>query len=263
MLLYIDMFSEKIMNKFIVYSFVLAAFLAFNINADHHAKKGMKDGEMKPHMIAKKWTEASYTSKDKALKVVKNFMAEDGYNYPGRFVGFGFNFDPLEDEMTVNWVIENSPAVGVLQEGDTFVSVNGVPATRENRDSGKLVFAGLPGENVNAVVRRDGKNVEVSFARGLVDPRYSKSQVLTNIESANADNWGAIEHKINEIAVNKKERTVYVWSWHKSLDVPSQKEFEAHVVTRYAFNEEGKVIAIANLTEDALIQSQLGFRVTR
>jgi len=35
------------------------------------------------------------------------------------------------------------------------------------------------------------------------------------------------------------------------------------VVTRYAFNEEGKVIAIANLTEDALIQSQLGFRVTR
>jgi hypothetical protein len=58
------MFSEKIMNKFIAYSFVLAAFLAFNINADHHAKKGMKDSEMKPHMIAKKWTEASYTSKD-------------------------------------------------------------------------------------------------------------------------------------------------------------------------------------------------------
>ena len=263
MLLYIDMFSEKIMNKFIAYSFVLAAFLAFNINADHHAKKGMKDGEMKPHMIAKKWTEASYTSKDKALKVVKKYMAEDGYNYPGRFVGFGFNFDPQEDEMTVNWVIENSPAVGVLQEGDTFVSVNGVPATRENRDSGKLVFAGLPGEKVNAVVRRAGKNVEVSFARGLVDPSYSKSQVLTNIESANADNWGAIEHKINEIAVNKKERTVYVWSWHRSLDVPTQKEFEAHVVTRYAFNEAGQVIAIANLTEDALIQSQLGFRVTR
>jgi hypothetical protein len=86
---------------------------------------------------------------------------------------------------------------------------------------------------------------------------------LTNIESANADNWGAIEHKINEIAVNKKERTVYVWSWHRSLDVPTQKEFEAHVVTRYAFNEAGQVIAIANLTEDALIQSQLGFRVTR
>jgi len=258
-----DTFSENIMNKFISCSLVLAAFLAFNISADHHAKNGMKDGDMKPHMIAKKWTEAYYTSKDKALKVVKKYMAEDGYNYPGRFVGFGFNFDPQEDEMTVNWVIDNSPAVGVLQEGDTFISVNGVPATRENRDSGKLVFAGLPGEKVNAVVRRDGKNVEVSFARGLVDPSYSKAQVLSNIESANADNWGAIEHKINEIAVNRKERTVYVWSWHRSLDAPSQKEFEAHVVTRYAFNEEGQVIAIANLTEDALIQSQLGFKVTR
>ena len=158
---------------------------------------------------AKAWIEAAYAGKQEMIDSVKANMAENGLNYPGRFVGFGFNFDPQEDEMTVNWVIENSPAVGVLQEGDTFVSVNGVPATRENRDSGKLVFAGLPGEKVNAVVRRDGKNVEVSFARGLVDPRYSKSQVLTNIENANADNWGAIEHKINEIAVNKKERTVY------------------------------------------------------
>ena len=251
------------MKVFINLSITAAALLLTLPAISGHHEEGAKDPMMKNVMTAKKWVEAGYTSKEKAMKMVKKYMAEDGLNYPGRFVGFGFNFDPQEDEMTVNWVIENSPAVGVLQEGDTFISVNGVPATRENRDSGKLVFAGLPGEKVNAVVRRDGKDVEVSFARGLVDPSYTKTQVLTNIESANADNWGAIEHKINEIAVNRKERTVYVWSWHRSLDVPSQKEFEAHVVTRYAFNEEGKVIAIANLTEDALIQSQLGFRVTR
>ena len=251
------------MNKLLTYSFAVACVMAFNLSADHHEGKGMKGGKMMPLKIAKNWVEATYTSKDKTMKMVTKHMADDGFNYPGRFVGFGFVFDPQKDEMTVNWVIENSPAVGILKEGDTFVSVNGVPATRENRDSGKLVFAGLPGEKVNAVVRRDGKDVPVAFARGLVDPAYTKEQVLRNIENANADNWGAIEHKINEMAVNNKERTVYVWSWHKSLDEPTQKEFEAHVVTRFAFNEEGKVIAIANLTEEALIQSQLGFRVTR
>lgn len=253
------------MYKFITLSLLATLIGAFNLNADHHANKGMgmKGGDMKMLAIAKKWTEASYTSKEDALKIVTKHMAEDGFNYPGRFIGFGFNFDPQQDEMTVDFVIENSPAVGILEPGDTFVSVNGVPATRENRDAGKLVFAGLPGEKVNAVVRRDGKNVAVSFERGLVDPNYSKSQVISNIEEANADNWAAIEYKINEMAFNKKNRAVYVWSWHRSLDVPSQKEFEAHVVTRYAFNEKGQVVAIANLTEEALIQSQVGFRVTR
>ena len=252
------------MNKFIVYSFVLASLAACSYETNNYeSEKGMNAGGKKIVSIAKKWTNATYTSKEKTLKIVNKHMADDGRNFPGRFVGFGFTFDPQKDEMIVNWVIENSPAVGILQAGDTFVSVNGVPATRENRDTGKLVFAGLPGEKVNAVVKRDGKDIEVSFARGLVDPSYTKDQVISNIENANADNWGAIEHKINEVAVNRKEKAVYVWSWHKSLDVPTQKEFEAHVVTRYAFNADGKVISVANLTEDALIQSQLGFRVTR
>ena len=72
-------------------------------------------------------------------------MSDDGYNYPGRFIGFGFNFDPSNDKMVVDWVIENSPAVGVLQTGDTFVSVAGVPATRENRENGVLSFSIAPG----------------------------------------------------------------------------------------------------------------------
>lgn len=214
-------------------------------------------------MTAKKWVEAQYTSKDKTLKMVKKYMAEDGLNYPGRFIGFGFTYNPDSDDRAVDTVIKGSPAAKVLKPGDTFVSVNGVPATKENWDNGKLSFGGAPGEKVNVVINRNGKERKASFKRGLVNPTYSKAQVMSNIEEANGDNWGAIEHKIVEVAGNKKENSVYVWSWHKSTNNLFDIDYEENVVTRFAFNDEGKVIEIGSLSEEELVQSQLGFRVTR
>ena len=177
--------------------------------------------------------------------------------------GFGFNFDPRNDEMVVDWVIENSPAVGVLQSGDTFVSVGGVPATRENRENGILSFTGLPGQPVTAVVKRDGQNVDVSFKRGLVNPRYTKAQVIDNIESADADDWGADEHKIVEVAANRKENVVYAWTWHKFTDDITGLQYEENQVTRFQFNDDGLVVARGDMSEETLVQSQLGFKVSR
>ena len=228
-----------------------------------HHEEGSDNPMKKNVMTAKKWVEAQYTSKDKTLKMVKKYMAEDGLNYPGRFIGFGFTYNPDTDDRAVDTVIKDSPAAKILKPGDTFVSVNGVPATKENWDNGKLSFGGAPGEKVNVVINRNGKEKKASFKRGLVTPTYTKAQVMSNIEEANSDNWGAIEHEIIEVAGNKKENSVYVWSWHKSNNNLFNIDYEENVVTRFAFNDEGKVIAIGSLSEEELVQSQLGFTVTR
>lgn len=240
----------------------IALLLTLPVISGHH-EEGANNPMKKNVMTAKKWVEAQYTSKEKTLKMVKKHMADDGLSYPGRFIGFGFTYNPDTDDRAVDTVIDNSPAAKILKPGDTFVSVNGVPATKENWDNGKLSFGGAPGEKVNVVINRNGKQKKASFKRGLVTPTYSKDQVINNIEEANADNWGAIEHKIIEVAGNKKENSVYVWSWHKSTNNLFDIDFEEHVVTRFAFNDKGKVIATSSLSEEELVQSQLGFKVTR
>ncbi len=243
---------------------IVPFLISSQIFAAHHDESEISRKAMMDNInTAKSWIKAGYTDKDDFLSIVKKHMSDDGYNYPGRFIGFGFNFDPRNDEMVVDWVIENSPAVDILQPGDTFVSVEGVPATRENRDNGVLSFTGVPGQPVNAVVKRDGKNVDVSFTRGLVNPRYTKAQVLNNIESSDPEDWGADEYKIVEIAANRKENVVYAWTWHKFTDDITGLQFEENQVTRFQFNDNGQVIARGDMSEEALVQSQLGFKVSR
>ena len=67
----------------------VALLLTLPVISGHH-EEGAKDPMKKNVMTAKKWVEAGYTSKDKAMKMVKKYMAEDGYNYGSRFIGFGF-----------------------------------------------------------------------------------------------------------------------------------------------------------------------------
>ena len=243
---------------------IIPLLLSFNIFAGHHEESKVSPKDMMQNIkIAKKWINAGYTDKEEFMSVVQKDMSDDGHNYPGRFIGFGFNFDPRNDEMVVDWVIENSPAVGVLEQGDRFVSVEGILATRENRDNGSMSFTGIPGKSVKAVVNRDGKDLKVTFKRGLVNPMYSKAQVINNIESSEAGSWAADEYKIVEVAANSKENVVYAWTWHKFTDETSGLQFEENQVTRFQFNDDHQVIARGDLSEEALVQSQLGFKVSR
>mgnify|MGYP001192553510 FL=1 len=214
---------------------------------------------------ARSWINDAYTGKDEMIASVKENMAEDGLNYPGRFVGFGFNWDPDLDEgrMVVQRVIADSPAEGILQPGDEFISVEGVEVNQKNIDEEKLPFSGLPGKKVNAVIIRNGNEKNIAVTRGIVNSFSTKSQVLENLSGADSENWTTIEHRINEVATNDEDNTVYVWHWHKSLNTTFDLEFEQNVVTRLAFNDEGKVIAIGDLSEERLVLSQLGFSLTR
>jgi C-terminal processing protease CtpA/Prc len=98
--------------------------------AGHHESGSSHSNEM----TAQNWIQASYTGKQEMIATIKENMAEEGLNYPGRFVGFGFNWNPDlgEGRMVIQRVIANSPAEGILKPGDEFVSVEGVEVNQKN-----------------------------------------------------------------------------------------------------------------------------------
>ena len=139
-------------------SFGLFLLLIISACSENNASKNQAAMD-----LATAWVTASYTSQDAALSMVDQNMAGDGVQVGSRYVGFGFVWDPEGDGMVVNYVVPESPASAVLMEGDSFVEVNGVRLTNENRIN--LGFRGKPGENVDAVILRDGVEMPISVAR--------------------------------------------------------------------------------------------------
>ena len=139
------------MKKFKNYFLALSVFFIYacggDMNVDTKSNKTNMD-------LATSWVTAGYTGKSESIEMVTNNMADDGVSVGDRYVGFGFIWNPEGDGMVVDYVVPDSPADSVLKEGDAFVEVNGVRLTNENRN--QLGFRGMPGENVNAVILRDG-----------------------------------------------------------------------------------------------------------
>ena len=200
-----------------------------------------------------------YTGKSESIEAVENNMADDGQSVQGRYVGFGFTWDPRENEMRVGRVTPNSPADGALEVGDLFLEVNGVKAIPENFES--LGFRGKPGAEIAAVIERKGMKKNITFKRGIVNGRLSKSQVLENINSAEADEWPAKEFRI--IDVLSKGNIVYVLSNATQTDYNVDLDYNVYTVNRFMFNDDGEVIEIANLSEDRFVLEQTGFNITR
>ena len=230
---------------------------SFSFSAAHE-----KDDHVHYHGIeatSNDWVTAFYTGKAESIEMVENNMAEDGQSVQGRYVGFGFTWDPRENEMRVGQVTPNSPADGALKVGDLFLEVNGIKAIPENFQS--LGFRGKPGAEIAAVIERNGMKKNITFKRGVVNGRLSKSQALDNMNSAEADEWPAKEFRIIEVL--SKGNTVYVLSNASQTDYQVDLDYNAYTVHRLMFNEGGKVIEIANLSEDRFVLEQTGFKITR
>ena len=210
--------------------------------------------------LAAAWVTASYTSQDAALSMVDQNMAGDGVSVGSRYVGFGFVWDPEGDGMVVDYVVPESPASGVLMEGDSFVEVNGVRLTNENRIN--LGFRGKPGENVDAVILRDGVEMPISVARGAVQIRYSKEQVMNNISNGDAEDWGPEDFNIVETGVTN-DGVVHVLHWSEFIEDATGYKANAYTVTRFMFDDDGKVAWVGNLSEDRFVLEQQGYSITR
>ena len=210
--------------------------------------------------LAAAWVTASYTSQDAALSMVDQNMAEDGVSVGSRYVGFGFVWDPEGDGMVVDYVVPESPASAVLMEGDSFVEVNGVRLTNENRAN--LGFRGKPGENVDAVILRDGVEMPISVARGAIQIRYSKEQVMNNFSNGDAEDWGPEDFNIVETGVTN-EGVVHVLHWSEFIEDATGYKANAYTVTRFMFDDDGKVAWVGNLSEDRFVLEQQGYSITR
>jgi len=210
--------------------------------------------------LATAWVTASLTSQDAALSMVKDNMADDGVSVGERYVGFGFIWNPDGDGMVVDYVVPDSPAADVLQEGDAFVEVQGVRLTNDNRN--QLGFRGKPGEKVNAVIVRGEVEMPISFARGPVQVRYSKDQVMNNISSGDADGWGPEEFNIIETGATN-DGVVYVLHWSEFVEEATSYKANAYTITRFMFDENGKVAWVGNLSEDRFVLEQQGWSISR
>ena len=236
-------------------------FTAISITsiADGHGKpSGLTEGPNEKLAIA--WVTAGYTGMDETLAMVKENMAEDGILRPERYVGFGFQLDPNnDDEMTVVRVTPGTPASKVLKEGDVFVSVAGVPATYENRD--KMSFRGKPGEPVKAVIKRDGKEMAIEVKRGIIATTTSKEQLLKNIPLGDRENWGVDSFQIDEVL--SEGNVVYVVSSYTDTEDDTGIEYTERTMTRFVFDDEGKVSWVGGLGESRFVLEQQGYTITR
>ena len=228
-------------------------FLSASLFSMHH--------ENTPETVAEGWIKAGHTGKQEAIDFVTKHMATDGVNVPGRYVGFGFMYNPNAEPgtMVVTGIMPDSPASKVLKVGDSFLSVNNVRVNERNMD--KLNFRGKPGEEVKAVILRDGKRQNISVSRGVISTTYNKEQVLRNMNTALAENWKPDEANIVEVI--SKDNIVYVLHWAKDTDDNSDLPYEAYTVTRFGFNDEGQVERIANLSEDRFVLEQQGYEISR
>jgi C-terminal processing protease CtpA/Prc len=145
------------------------------------------------------------------------------------------------------------------------LSVNDVLVTQKSVDDGSLSFRGKPGVPVSAKILRNKEEIAITVDRGIVEPRYSKEQILNNISNAVAEDWNKnlLGYEIKEVVSDVSQNIAYVKIWDKYLDEFSGLEVEAYTLTRFEFNEEGKVVNVGNMTENELILRQTGWSITR
>ena len=213
--------------------------------------------------LAKAWVTAGADSREALMGMVEQNMAEDGLLFRDRYVGFGFTYDNTDESgrLVVETIVPGGPASAVLQVGDEFMSVRGVEVNADNRDSGKLRFRGAPGEEVSAVIKRGDEMMDITVTRGKVESTISKADMVEWMSSGDGDDWGDDYFKLHEVVASGD--VAYAWTTIANTDDVTGDAVETHVVTRFEFNEEGKVVGIGNLRESRFILEQRGFSITR
>ena len=211
----------------------------------------------------KNWLSAGQVGQEATINAVKDHMADDGLFYRPRYVGFGFTYDNTDESgrMVVETIVPGGPASTVLQVGDEFMSVRGVEVNSDNRDSGKLSFRGAPGEEVSAVIKRGDELMDIAVMRGKVESTISKADMIDWMSSGDGSDWGDDSFTLHEVVASGD--VAYAWTTIANADDVTGNTVETHVVTRFEFNEDGKVVGIGNLRESRFILEQQGFSITR
>ena len=214
---------------------------------------------------AKAWLTAYYTSRPAFMAVVEENLASDGVIVNNRFVGFGMMWSGTEEgRMVLTAVRPDGPASGTVKAGDEFISVRGIPVTKESMQGDKLRLRGKAGETVAAVIKRDGKEMPIEMTRGKVpEALTTKNQLLENLSRGKADQWYWRNSTIQIKEVIGDANVLYARFQVIHTDSVSKLPFEVERVFRLTFNNEGKITSTWGLSEERFQLEQTGYTISR
>ena len=214
---------------------------------------------------AKAWLTAYYTSRPAFMAVVEENLASDGVIVNNRFVGFGMMWSGTEEgRMVLTAVRPDGPASGTVKAGDEFISVRGIPVTKESMQGDKLRLRGKAGETVAAVIKRDGKEMPIEMTRGKVpEALTTKNQLLENLSRGKADQWYWRNSTIQIKEVIGDANVLYTRYQVIHTDSVSKLPFEVERVFRLTFNNEGKITSTWGLSEERFQLEQTGYTISR
>ena len=214
---------------------------------------------------AKAWLTAFYTSRPAFMARVEENMARDGVVVNNRFVGFGMMWSGTEEgRMILTEVRPDGPASGTVKVGDEFISVRGIPVTKESMQGDKLRLRGKAGEAVAAVIKRDGKEMPIEITRGKVpEALTTKNRLLENLSRGKDDEWYWKNSKIQIKEVIGDANVLYTRYQVIHTDSVSKLPFEVEFVVRHTFNNEGKITSNWSLSEERFRLEQTGYTISR
>ena len=217
---------------------------------------------------AKAWLTAYYTSRPAFMAMVEENMASDGVVVNNRFVGFGMMWDNVrakeEGRMVLTAVRPDGPASGTVKAGDEFISVLGIPVTKESIQGNKLRLRGTAGEVVAAVIKRDGKEMPIEMTRGKIpETLTTKNRLLENLSRGKADGWYWRYSMIQIKEVIGDANVLYTRYQVIHTDSVSKLPFEVEFVVRHTFNNEGKITSNWGLSEERFRLEQTGYTISR
>ena len=214
---------------------------------------------------AKAWLTAYYTSRPAFMAVVEENLASDGVIVNNRFVGFGMMWSGTEEgRMVLTAVRPDGPASGTVKAGDEFISVRGIPVTKESMQGDKLRLRGKAGEAVAAVIKRDGKEMPIEMTRGKVpEALTTKNRLLENLSRGKDDEWHWKNSKIQIKEVIGDANVLYARFQVIHTDSVSKLPFEVERVFRLTFNNEGKITSTWGLSEERFQLEQTGYTISR
>ena len=216
---------------------------------------------------AKAWLTALHTSRLAYMAMFEENMASDGVVVVNnRFVGFGMMWSGTEEgRMVLTEVRPDGPASGTVKAGDEFISVSGIPVTKESMQGDKLPFRRVKvGETVAAVIKRDGKEMPIEMTRGKVpEALNTKNQRLESLSRGKDDQWYWKNSKIQIKEVIGDANVLYTRYQVNHTDSVSKLPFEVERVLRFTFNNEGKITSVWGLSEERFQLEQTGHTISR
>ena len=193
-------------------------------------------------------------TKEEWMSAYLSIHADNFNRWNGRYVGLGFRINT--EEMTVIEATA-SPAKENFKPGDKFISVNGIEATPENAEN--LPFRGALGGEVVVVLEREGKQKTVSMKRAAQVNDATSAEIKTNV-----DGWDGWDQRPKAKIMRPliAEDNVVYGAFQMAYQDQDGNEVTWWNIDRFVFNDEGKLVGHADLSEELFFEEQRGYFLT-